>query len=120
MALRLDNVFRLGVKELYSLSVDPILLVMIVYALSFAVYAQATGAKFEVEHVGVGIVDEDHSELSRRIEAALQQPLFKTPVEISADQIELGDEFRTLCLRPGSAAQIRVRRSGRAATDGAN
>jgi ABC-2 type transport system permease protein len=88
MAVRLDNVFRLGVKELYSLSVDPILLVMIVYALSFAVYAQATGAKFEVEHVGVGIVDEDHSKLSRRIEAALQQPLFKPAVEISADQID--------------------------------
>ena len=88
MALRLSNVFRLGVKELYSLRVDPILLVMIVYALSFAVYAQATGAKFEVEHVGVGIVDEDASELSRRIEGALQQPLFKTPVEMSADQID--------------------------------
>jgi ABC-2 type transport system permease protein len=88
MALRLANVFRLGVKELYSLRVDPILLVMIVYALSFAVYAQATGAKFEVEHVGVGIVDEDRSELSRRIEGALQQPLFKAPVEMSADQID--------------------------------
>ena len=88
MALRFANVFRLGVKELYSLSVDPILLVMIVYALSFAVYAQATGAKFEVEHVGVGFVDEDHSELSRRIEAALQEPLFKPPVEISADEID--------------------------------
>ena len=87
MAIRLDNVFRLGVKELYSLSVDPILLVMIVYALSFAVYAQATGAKFEVEHVGVGIVDEDRSELSRR-STALQQPLFKPPVEISADEID--------------------------------
>jgi ABC-2 type transport system permease protein len=88
MGVRLANVFRLGVKELYSLSVDPILLVMIVYALSFAVYAQATGAKFEVEHVGVGIVDEDRSELSHRIQAALQQPLFKPPVEISADQID--------------------------------
>lgn len=88
MALRFANVFRLGVKELYSLRVDPILLVMIVYALSFAVYAQATGAKFEVEHVGVGIVDEDRSELSRRIEGALQQPLFNAPVEMSADQID--------------------------------
>jgi hypothetical protein len=34
MALRLANVFRLGVKELYSLRADPILLVMIVYAFS--------------------------------------------------------------------------------------
>jgi len=41
MALRLANVFRLGIKELYSLRADPILLVMIVYAFTFAVYAQA-------------------------------------------------------------------------------
>ena len=86
--MRLSNVLRLGVKELYSLSVDPILLIMIVYALSFAVYAQATGAKFEVEHVGVGIVDEDHSELSRRIAGALLPPQFKDPVEIPPDQID--------------------------------
>ena len=37
MALRLANVFRLGAKELYSLRADPVLLIMIVYAFTFAV-----------------------------------------------------------------------------------
>jgi ABC-2 type transport system permease protein len=88
MAVRLGNVLRLGLKELYSLRADPILLVMIVYALSFAVYAQATGAKTEVEHVGVGIVDEDQSELSHRIASAMLEPQFKTPIEIQASEID--------------------------------
>lgn len=90
MGLRFANVFRLGVKELYSLGADPILLLLIVYVFTLAVYAQATGAKYDVENVSVGIVDEDHSELSRRIAGAILQPRFKPAVEIAADQIDLG------------------------------
>jgi ABC-2 type transport system permease protein len=90
LALRLANVFRLGVKELYSLRADPILLVMIVYAFTFAVYAQATGAKTEVENVAVGIVDEDDSELSRRIAGAVLEPQFKRAVQLTANEIDPG------------------------------
>ena len=90
MALRLANVFRLGVKELYSLRADPILLVMIVYAFTFAVHAQATGAKTEVENVAVGIVDEDDSELSRRIAGAILEPQFKPPVQLTPSEIDPG------------------------------
>ena len=90
MAMRLANVFRLGVKELYSLRADPILLVMIVYAFTFAVHAQATGAKTEVENVAVGIVDEDDSELSRRIAGAILEPQFKRAVQLTPNEIDPG------------------------------
>jgi len=90
MGMRLANVFRLGVKELYSLRADPILLVMIVYAFTFAVHAQATGAKTEVENVAVGIVDEDDSELSRRIAGAILEPQFKRAVQLTPDEIDPG------------------------------
>lgn len=86
--MRFENVFRLGVKELFSLSADPILFVLMLYCFTLAVYSQATGAKYDVEHVAVGIVDEDHSELSRRIAGAVLEPYFKPPVEITADQID--------------------------------
>ena len=86
----LANVFRLGVKELYSLRADPILLVMIVYAFTFAVHAQATGAKTEVENVAVGIVDEDDTELSRRIAGAILEPQFKPAVQLTANEIDSG------------------------------
>ena len=57
MGRRLANVFRLGVKELYSLRADPILLVLILYCFTLAVYSQATGAKTEVENVAVDARD---------------------------------------------------------------
>jgi ABC-2 type transport system permease protein len=88
MRIRPANVFRLGIKELHSLRVDPILLIMILYVFTFAVYSQATGAKTEVEHVTVGIVDEDDTELSRRIAGAILEPYFRPAVPIPADQID--------------------------------
>lgn len=88
MALSVGNVFRLGVKELYGLKTDPALLVLMFYVFTCAVFGQATGAKFEVERAPVGVVDEDQSELSRRISNALLEPYFKPAVEIRSDQID--------------------------------
>ena len=88
MGIRLSNVFRLGIKELRGLAADPVLLILILYVFTFAVYAMASGAKFEVENASIGVVDEDQSQLSRRIISALLPPYFATPVEIGADQID--------------------------------
>jgi len=60
---------------------------MTIYTFSYAVYAVATGAKIEVEHVSVAIVDEDHSELSRLIGLAILPPFFRPPIEIPATEI---------------------------------
>jgi hypothetical protein len=87
MGVRWGNIFWLGTKELRGLRADPVLLFLIAYAFSAAVYMMATGAKTEVENASVGIVDEDHSELSRRIALALLKPTFKPPAE---PLIELG------------------------------
>lgn len=83
-----DNTWRLGIKELHSLRTDPIMVVLIVYIFTYAVYAIATGVNFEVRHAAVGIVDEDRSELSRRIASAVLEPYFKAPVELPADRID--------------------------------
>ena len=76
MGISLGNVFRLGVKEFHSLGTDPVLLFMIFFVFTVAVFSQSTGAKFEVEHGSVGVVDEDQSELSRRIGDARSRPSF--------------------------------------------
>lgn len=83
-----DNTLRLGIKELRSLRADPIMLILIVYVFTYVVYAIGTGVNFEVQHAAVGIVDEDRSELSRRIGLAILEPYFKTPIELRADQID--------------------------------
>lgn len=88
MRLRAANIFRLGVKELRSLRSDPVLMFLIVYMFSYAVYTVAHGVKWEVENAAVAVVDEDHSELSRRIAGALLPPYFKPAVPIEAREID--------------------------------
>lgn len=87
MRKRLANILALGIKELFSIRADPVMLLLIVYTFSYAVYAVATGAKLEIEHASVAIVDEDHSEISRRIRDAIHEPFFQKPQEIAASEI---------------------------------
>lgn len=90
MRARLARILRLGIKELYSLKADPVLVLLILYTFTFAIYTVATGAKFEVENAAVAIVDEDQSPLSLRLRDALLPPFFKPPVAIRADEIDRG------------------------------
>ena len=62
----LANVFRLGVKELWSLVRDPIMLVLIVYTFSISVYTAATSLPEALHKAPIAVVDEDASPLSRR------------------------------------------------------
>lgn len=85
---RLENIYRLGVKELFSLRRDPVLLTLIVWAFSLSIYTAATGMSHELRNGAVAIVDEDRSQLSVRIRDALLPPYFRTPVLISFDEID--------------------------------
>src|SRR6476659_4418462 len=82
------NVYRLIIKELRSIRADPMMLALVVYTFTVAVYTVATGASTEATDLTVGIVDEDNSDLSHRLVDALNPPLFKRPVLISADEID--------------------------------
>jgi ABC-2 type transport system permease protein len=84
----LSNVWRLGVKEIRSLRADPVLIVLIIYVFSIAVYSVATGAKLEVENAAVAYVDQDRSALTGRILGAILPPEFDRPQEISAREVE--------------------------------
>lgn len=88
MGSMLRHIYRLTGKELRSLWADPILLGFIVYVFSVAIYTIATGAKLEVEAARVAVVDEDHSELSRRIAAAMLPPLFRAADPIAPSEID--------------------------------
>src|SRR5689334_20384600 len=63
---QLANIYRLTIKELYSLRSDPVMLLLIAYSFTIAIYAAATGASTEATNLAIGIVDEDRSVLSRR------------------------------------------------------
>ena len=64
---RLYHVFQLGLKELVSLSRDPVLLFLIAYSFTFSVYTPAKSAVMDVVNASIAIVDEDDSEVSRVI-----------------------------------------------------
>ncbi|MBY5426449.1 ABC transporter permease [Rhizobium leguminosarum] len=85
---KLKRIFRLGIKELYSLRADPVMMVLIIYTFTIAVYTVSTGAKFEVENASVAVVDEDRSMLSTRLRDALLKPFFKEPVLIAAGEVD--------------------------------
>ena len=82
------NVYHLVVKELRSIRADPIMLILVAYAFSIAVYTVANGASTEATNLTVGVVDEDRSDLSRRLLDALNSPLVKRSVLIAANEID--------------------------------
>ncbi|MGA7073682.1 ABC transporter permease, partial [Bradyrhizobium sp.] len=84
----LSNIFWLGTKELRSFFSDWVLLGFVVYSFSLAIVSQAQSNSQELYHASIGIVDEDHSELSRRIAHAFLLPYFKQPVAISQTDVE--------------------------------
>ena len=74
-----ENIFWLGIKELRSFLHDFVLLGLVIYAFSFAVIMQARSNSQELHNASIGIVDEDHSELSYRIAHAFLPPYFQPP-----------------------------------------
>ncbi len=85
---RLSNIFRLGIKELRSLRIDLVMVALIFWMFTFMIYEVATNAKMEVTDASIAIVDDDRSELSRRIRDAFLLPYFKPAKEIPASEID--------------------------------
>jgi hypothetical protein len=70
----LHNTWHLGLKEFHSLLGDMTMLFLIVFMFSVAVYADAHSKPESLHRAAVAVVDEDRSQLSERIIAALQPP----------------------------------------------
>jgi len=88
--MRLANILHLGTKELRSLSRDPIMLVLILYAFTLSVYWFATAMPETLNKAPIAIVDEDRSPLSGRIVAAFYPPYFVPPVMTSWSEMDTG------------------------------
>ncbi|CDZ58775.1 ABC transporter permease [Neorhizobium galegae] len=86
--MRLANIFHLGIKELRGLLRDPILLGLIVYSFTIAVYTEAKAVPETLNNAPIAIVDEDNSPLSRRIADAFLRPYFKPPAMITAGEMD--------------------------------
>jgi ABC-2 type transport system permease protein len=82
-----STIFWLGTKELRSFLHDTVLIVLVIYAFSFAVIMQARSNSQELNKASIAFADEDNSPLSRRIEHAFLPPLFLPPRPIAVADI---------------------------------
>lgn len=82
------NIFWLGIKELRSVFSDAVMVLLIIYSFSLAIYAQAVSISESVNNASIAIIDEDQSTLSRAIANALYPPYFKQPVLITPAEVD--------------------------------
>lgn len=90
MQRHLANIYRLGVKELWSLWRDPMMLALIIYTFTAAIYVAGTSMPETLNRAPIAIVDEDDSALSVRIISAFYPPQFTKPVRINQSQVDPG------------------------------
>ena len=81
------HTFQLGLKELISLSRDPVLLFLIAYVFTFSIYTPAKSAVMDVVNASIAIVNEDDSPASRAVRDAMLPPLFLPAAEIPFSNI---------------------------------
>jgi ABC-2 type transport system permease protein len=87
---RTANIYRLGVKELWSLARDPIMLVLIAYTFTVSIYIAATAMPETLHKAPIAIVDEDGSPLSARIVTSFYPPRFNRPEVIPLSKVDEG------------------------------
>jgi ABC-2 type transport system permease protein len=86
--MRPANILYLGVKELWSLARDPMMLVLIAFAFTFSIYSASKSLPETLNKAPIAILDEDRSPLSQRIVDAFQRPYFLPPAKISQAEMD--------------------------------
>jgi ABC-2 type transport system permease protein len=87
-AVSLRKIWRLGVKEWWSLARDPVMLLLILYMFTGAIVIAATAQPETLARAALAIVDEDQSQLSLRLRAAYVPPQFMPPELITLEQAD--------------------------------
>jgi ABC-2 type transport system permease protein len=86
--MRWHSIYRLGLKEMISLRHDPVMVLLILYAFTFAIVAPSRGVKLELENASIAVLDQDRSPLSRQMVEVLRPPYFQPPAAIAMDQVD--------------------------------
>ena len=84
------NVYRLGVKELWNLARDPMMLVLIAYSFTVSIYVAGTAMPETLHKAPIAVVDEDGSPLTARIASLFYPPHFKHPAMIPLARVDPG------------------------------
>ena len=87
--MRSANMLQLGIKELRGLARNTMLLVLVVYAFTVAIYIGSKAMPETLNRAPIAIVDEDQSSVSLRIHDAFYLPYFMPPKPIAQPEMDL-------------------------------
>lgn len=87
--MRSANILQLGVKELRGLGRNTMLLVLVAYAFTVAIYIGSKAMPETLNRAPIAIVDEDQSSVSSRIQDAFYLPYFMPPKPIAQPEMDL-------------------------------
>ena len=90
MRTHLRNIYRLGLKELYGLLRDKLMVVLIIYSFTLGIYISAKAAPESITNAAIAVVNEDHSPLSYYLEDSFLPPMFSEVKKIKHSQIDPG------------------------------
>lgn len=111
---RLRIVFRLGLKELWAVLRDPVLLALVAYTFTVAIVTVARGVRTEVRDAAIAVVDLDGSQISVRLAEAFLPPWFKPARAIGLDEVERvlerGEATFVLLIPAGFEAELLAER----------
>lgn len=82
------NIYNLIIKELRGLWSDRVMLFLIIYSFTFAIYTGATAKSSEIRNATIAFVDEDRTALSNRIISSFYKPRFNSPQIIPLSQMD--------------------------------
>ncbi|MDD0810487.1 ABC transporter permease [Curvibacter sp. RS43] len=91
----LKNIYRLGVKEMWSLLRNPMMLMLILYSFSLDLYVAATAVPDSIAKAAIAVVDEDNSPFSAQLLSAFQMPYFMPPTLTTSKAMDEGMDHGT-------------------------
>ena len=86
--MRLTNIVQLGIKELWGLIRDPMMLALIIYAFTISIYTASKAMPETLNRAAIAVVDEDQSPISARIITAFNPPYFSIPKLITQSEMD--------------------------------
>ncbi len=105
MLQSLKNIFHLGVKEIRGLFRDWLLVGLIVYSFTYAIVVASRAQPDSLNKAAIAIVDDDQSQLTKRLADAFIPPMFLPPKFITQSEIDPGmdhGEFTFVVAFPAS------------------
>ena len=90
MLQSLKNIYHLGVKEIRGLFRDWLMVGLIVYSFTYAIVVASRAQPDSLNKASIAIVDDDQSQLTKRLADAFIPPMFLPPKFITQSEIDPG------------------------------